>query len=50
MNNSKDDTNNKNRKIIDNNSGRNNDLKKTESVDQENYQDIVLNQIKQWFS
>ena len=43
MNNSKDYANNKNMKIIDNNSERNNDLKKAESVEQENYQDILLN-------
>jgi hypothetical protein len=43
MNNSKDFPNNKNKRIIDNNSFRNNDIKKVESIDQENYQDILLN-------
>jgi len=42
MNNSKDYTNNKNMNIMGQNSG-NNDLKKTESSEQENYQDILLN-------
>ena len=43
INNSKDYTNNKNVNAMDNNSFRNNDIKNVESLDQENYQDILLN-------
>ena len=43
MNNSKNYPSNKNLKIMDNNSFSNNDIKKVESLDQENYQDILLN-------
>ena len=43
MNNSKNNPSNKNLKIMDNNSFSNNDMKKVESLDQENYQDILLN-------
>ena len=43
MNNSKDYTKNKNMNIINSNSGRNNDLKKNDSFEQENFQEILLN-------
>ena len=43
INNSKDNQNNKNMNTMDKNSFRNNDIKKVESLDQESYQDILLN-------
>jgi len=43
MNSSKDYTNNKNANIMNNNFRKNNDLKKFESFEQENYQEIILN-------